>query len=89
MFQQGNLGICTVKDCGPLDVPSHGQVNLGTGTTTFNSLAYYSCDSCSIIDGVSTRVCGSDGQWSPPAPTCEGTERLYNYVLNEIHDYSD
>lgn len=59
-------------DCGPLDAPAHGQVNLNTGTTTFNSLASYRCNSCSIIDGVSTRVCGVNGEWSPRAPTCEG-----------------
>lgn len=66
-----------VVDCGPPEVPSHGQVS--AETTVFNSQAHYSCDNCSDIMGVSTRICTPMGMWVPQAPTCQGI-----YVLHPL-----
>lgn len=56
-------------DCGDLDDPENGEVSL-TGTT-FGSNATYSCNDGYFLEGESSRVCQSDGNWSGEAPTCE------------------
>ena len=56
-------------DCGILTNPTNGQVMTPSGTT-FNNLATYSCDTGYGLSGSATRVCGSDGLWTPDAPTC-------------------
>ena len=50
--------------------------NPDNGMVTWDSLApggvaTYTCDPGFILDGESTRTCGSDGTWSGMAPTCE------------------
>ena len=60
-----------VRDCGILEDPVNGLVDLSNGTT-FNSVAVYSCMSIFILNGTSTRVCLADGSWSEEPPTCEG-----------------
>ena len=58
-----------VVDCGRLFDPEHGDVDISSGTV-FNSIAMYSCDTGYMLDGVSTRVCVSEGIWIPEAPRC-------------------
>ena len=60
----------TVVDCLSLPDPSNGAVMFNT--TTFESTATYSCDSGYSRNGSETRMCGSDGMWTPVAPTCDG-----------------
>ena len=52
-----------------LSNPTNGQVMTPSGTT-FNNMATYSCNGGYTLSGSSTRVCGSNGLWTPDAPTC-------------------
>ena len=55
-------------DCGPLEDPENGRVEL-TGTTE-GSTATYFCFPGYELKGVETRTCTSDG-WSDSEPSCE------------------
>lgn len=57
-----------VVDCGPLENPENGRVNV-TGTTE-GSTATYSCFLGYRLKEVVTRTCTADG-WSGTVPTCE------------------
>ena len=57
-----------VVDCGPLDNPENGRVNV-TGTTE-GSTATYSCFLGYRLKEVVTRTCAAEG-WSGTVPTCE------------------
>ena len=66
-----------MTDCGDAPGISHGEVTLGS--STFGSTATYSCDSGYELKGSSTRTCGSNGQWSNEAPTCECKQNLISW----------
>ena len=59
-----------VVDCGPLGNHVNGQVDMSSGTT-FMSTATYTCNAGYELIGPVSRTCGSDGIWSPEAPTCK------------------
>ena len=59
----------SVVDCGELNPPVNGMVNV-SGTTT-NSTASYSCDEGYDLVGVSTRTCLSSGDWSHDEVECK------------------
>ena len=81
-----NIYTCmhTVIDCGTPTVPQNGHTKYGS--TIFNSLVMYSCDSCSTLMGVSISVCDRNGHWNPDAPYCqsESSRREY-HVLGFCH----
>ena len=56
--------------CGNLSSPINGQVS--TDGNTFGLQANYSCSEGYVLNGNSTRMCQSDGQWSGSEATCEG-----------------
>ena len=59
----------SVVDCLNLTDPSNGQVLLST--TTFRSIATYSCEEGYILIGIPMRECQSNGSWSEEEPSCE------------------
>ena len=59
----------TVIDCGDLDDPIYGQVQLDG--TTEGSKARYSCDDGFILRGDRVRKCQNNGKWSGQEPICE------------------
>ena len=65
------FGCCliSVVDCGPLSNPEKGLVDTSSGTT-YNSVAFYTCIEGYVLVGESERRCGSDGLWTPTAPSC-------------------
>lgn len=64
----------TAVDCGPLDDPENGRVDvLGT---TLGSPAIYRCSQGFELIGEERRVCTVTGQWSDEAPECRGIERF-------------
>ena len=64
------LAICnTVVDCLNLTAPSNGQVSLTT--TTFGSVAMYTCEEGYLVMGSAMRQCQANGNWSEEEPTCE------------------
>ena len=57
-------------DCGDLEAPDNGTVDLRDGTT-FASIAVYDCDDGFLPTGAIVRVCLETGQWSDEPPICE------------------
>ena len=56
-------------DCGPLNNPMNGMVALDG--TTFMNEANYSCNAGYMVVGMTTRICGENGQWSGNNSTCD------------------
>ena len=76
--------------CGNLSNPVDGEVS--ADGNTFGSQANYSCSEGYVLNGNSTRMCQSDGQWSGSEPLCDGQDLLcvccvcvYHVELNEVH----
>ena len=67
-----NLG--EVFDCGNLEDPENGSVDLSDGTTEGSS-ATYTCFAGYQLKGVATRTCTRSG-WSDKEPTCERKRTL-------------
>ncbi len=61
--------LCTAIDCGSLSGPDNGDVVFSS--TTFRSIARYSCESGFGLVGVTVRTCEANGEWSGTAPTCQ------------------
>jgi hypothetical protein len=57
-----------VLDCGPLLPPENGRVTLNT--TTFLSVASYSCNEQHVLVGTTVRICLITAQWSGSIPEC-------------------
>ena len=49
--------------------------------TTFMSAATYTCNAGYNLTGLISRTCGSDGVWSPDAPTCHSKIRVSVCIL--------
>lgn len=58
--------------CPNLNAPTNGQVYVSGNTPSFN--ATYACNSGYVLEGLQTRTCLSDGQWSGQAPICSGMQ---------------
>ena len=63
-----NEPTCEIIDCGPLSDPVFGNVQFFA--TIYRSIAIYQCFRGYVIDGVTTRTCQVDGNWSDVAPSC-------------------
>ncbi|XP_053398252.1 sushi, von Willebrand factor type A, EGF and pentraxin domain-containing protein 1-like [Mercenaria mercenaria] len=63
------IPICEKIDCGELENPTNGAVNISKGTT-FGATASYSCDEGFTLVGDETRNCGPSGKWSNMKPDC-------------------
>ena len=57
-------------DCGGLEPPDNGTIELREGTL-FGSIAVYDCDDGFEVVGSIVRVCLETGEWSDEAPVCE------------------
>jgi hypothetical protein len=64
----GTAPTCAPKDCGTLMAPANGSVS--APTTTYGSVATYSCAIGYGASGSSTRTCQADGTWSGTMPSC-------------------
>ena len=58
-------------DCGGLEAPSNGSVNIRS--TTYDSVANYSCNVGYALNGESIWTCLTSGEWSGTEPTCSGS----------------
>ena len=65
-------------DCGVLSNPSNGMVT--AFSTTFMSVANYSCNHGYLLMGVTSRTCQADATWSDDEPTCERESWGYSCV---------
>ena len=67
-----------MRDCGELEGPSGGQVDLSNGTEV-GSVALYSCSmGLALVGPPRTVQCLENGSWSAPPPFCEGKVPLGN-----------
>ena len=64
----GRAPVCGPVDCGALTAPTNG--NVGAASTTFGSLAVYSCNDGFMLVGSNMRECQSNGTWSGTTPSC-------------------
>ena len=55
-----------------LSLPSltNGVISYSDQTLGLNTVATYTCDTGYILNGDTTRTCGSDGVWSGFSPNC-------------------
>ena len=72
--------VSAVVDCLNLTSPSNGQVSLTT--TTFGSVATYSCEEGYLLEGFPMRECQANGNWSEEEPVC--ASKLL-YVVHVCH----
>ena len=60
-----------MKDCGGLSTPNNGGVTY-SDSTTYQSVATYSCDTGFELDGDRRRTCSAQGTWTGSEPQCIG-----------------
>ncbi|XP_077497502.1 P-selectin-like [Amblyomma americanum] len=91
----GTKPSCLLIDCGEPRPLEDGDVYLVNGTSTFLSVARYTCGDNFTLSGVETRTCLETGFWSDVEPTCdmiscgEPDIPLGGYVVEEdfqVHD---
>ena len=63
------MSVCAAVDCEILTDPDNGDVMFIT--TTYLSIANYSCDPGYNLVGVNQRICTSAGTWNNGEPTCQ------------------
>lgn len=66
----GEEPVCKFIDCGMPPHPRHGRLRTVTGSTTYQNVIRYDCDTNYILQGNSSRVCTEFGTWSGIEPTC-------------------
>ena len=69
------MSVCAAVDCEILTDPNNGDVMFTT--TTYLSIANYTCDTGYNLVGVNQRTCTAAGTWSDGEPTCQ-SERYMN-----------
>ena len=67
----GEEPICKFIDCGMPPHPRHGRVRTITGSTTYQNVVRYDCDTNYVLQGNNTRVCTEFSTWSGMEPTCK------------------
>ena len=70
LLYECNTSSSAVVDCGTLDDPANGIVS--HNTTTYNSVAMYSCNIGHNLTGNDMRTCLETGSWSGSVATCIG-----------------
>eukprot|EP00117_Sycon_ciliatum_P036248 scpid11835/ scgid3889/ Sushi, von Willebrand factor type A, EGF and pentraxin domain-containing protein 1 len=65
----GSQPVCEPVACDSPETPKNGD--RASANLTFESLVTYSCNSGFSLNGGSSRVCGANGKWTTPAPSCE------------------
>ena len=75
------INLFLAVDCGTLDDPENGQVSFTS--TTFLSIARYTCDVGFERVGTAVRGCQANGQWSSQAPVCRREACIANIFVNK------
>lgn len=65
----GTIPVCEQIDCGVLESPYYGIVNISDGTT-FLKTATYKCDTGFMLNGSDTRTCRESNFWDGQEPEC-------------------
>ncbi|XP_053391178.1 CUB and sushi domain-containing protein 3-like [Mercenaria mercenaria] len=64
----GTTPFCKIRDCGHLSVPPNTR--LDAKSTTFGSIAFFSCEEGYSLYGNSKRHCSKKGVWNNTSPSC-------------------
>lgn len=67
----GTTPSCKYVDCGTPAQVHKGSFRLLNGTTTYGSIAQFSCEPDYWLDGAEVLTCNRDGKWSHDTPSCE------------------
>ena len=85
----GQTPSCNPISCGEPESIDHGQF---TGSSfTYGQSITYTCDTGYVLTGLSERVCGVDGDWINPLPSClpmecpSPPEVLHGRVIGTSH----
>ena len=70
-------------DCGTLEDPENG--NIAISTTTYNSVANYSCNTGYTLRGDMSQTCLDTGIWSGSEPNCTGMLVIKLHVQTKIN----
>ena len=79
------MSVCTAVKCETLTDPDNGGVMFTT--TTYLSIANYTCDTGYNLVGVDQRTCTAAGIWGDGEPTCQ-SETGYRMLLCIYLHYS-
>ena len=79
------LHVPIFTDCGTLVAPEDGSVAFTT--TTFESVATYTCNPGYFITGGTVRVCLHDGYWTGTDPSCHRKGLKKIKLLNYMYMY--
>jgi hypothetical protein len=71
-----------VIDCGPLGDPANGEVSVSS--TTFSSVATYSCNTGYTLTGDDMRTCLETGLWSGSELTCITQSDLHDMCSDKF-----
>ncbi|KAH3827976.1 hypothetical protein DPMN_129922 [Dreissena polymorpha] len=77
---------CTLYDCGPLNSPNNGTVNMTN--TTYGAIAIYSCDAGYFLAGSYNNTCNATGKWNNAAPVCSRIVCGNITITNGLVSYS-
>ena len=88
-IQKGYFCNHSALDCGPLGDPENGMVSVST--TTYKSVATYSCNTGYTLRGNVSQTCLDTGLWSDSQPYCTGEIYIiivtYDILFIAIHVY--
>ena len=70
--------VAAAVDCGVLGNPVNGTVS--APTTTYDSVATYSCNAGYTLTGDDVRTCLNSGLWSGSEPMCTGKFYCIHYI---------
>ena len=81
--------VTTVIDCGELSPPTYGTVSVTS--TTYTSVANYSCNTGYDLVGGNESVCLITGVWSAPQPQCRSKTHpdlnvVHTHIICHPHD---
>ena len=71
---------CTVVDCGTLQNPANGNVDIAGGTE-FQNAAIYTCNLGYKLNGAESRTCQFNGSWSNTEPSCLGADMFISFLV--------
>ncbi len=75
--------LSTAVDCGKLDDPDYGEVDVSS--TTYRSMATYTCRHGYYLVGEKTRLCLYNAKWGAYAPVCKRKFTVHEGVCDSMH----
>ncbi|CAI5438708.1 unnamed protein product [Caenorhabditis angaria] len=83
----GNEPTCEMVDCGKPQTITNGRVEVDS--TTYESIANYSCHPGYRLIGPDTLVCGDRAEWTPSVPFCYDIATLQEIKGAASHEHNN